>query len=602
MQVEHRRDPRPHRGHVLPVLGVEAVAQLHLHQGQRQRHGVQRRADVVGQGGDQVVAAALSHGHLRILGGGVGEDRLLHRTEQDGVDGAGLGVPRPGPQHLGGEGPDRLLEQGVLPQQGGQADPLPLAGGGVLPGLGHHRGRRLPFEAPDQPVEEQREVAGQVGVGEPLGLGGLPADGQHPEPQHVVAVGHQDVGQGHRGSCSVFIVRPTRFVSSPRMASGVRRLDQMVIEARLPGPRHVGLLAPAGQRHDQRPPGTRAAPAAAWPPRCRPSPAARCPAGRPRGGTPRPRPGPPGRRGRPAPPARTASPAAGPGSWRRPRCRPPPGCGGGAACRPAPRRSVPRPVARSARAAARTGQPDDELAALARPVAARRDRAAVHLDERPHQAQADPQPALGVAPVLPDLDEHVEDPGQHLGPRSRCPCPAPARPTSPPSGSTASRIWPPGSVYLAELFSRFQRTCSSLVGSASSRIAPSGRATVSSVAALVDQGPGRLDGLADDRGQVHDLLLEFDLAPADAGHVHQVVDQAGQVDDLPLGHRPLGLEALAVAPGPLHQVQGVADRGQGVPQVRGPASPGTRPCGGRPPAAPPPTRFRLVMSVQAPTR
>ena len=222
MQVQDRRDPRPHRGQVLPVLGVEAVALLHLHHGQRQRHGVQRRADVVGQGGDHVVHPPPSVLHLRIPGGGVGEDRLLHRPEEDRVDGAGLGVPRPGPEHLGGEGPDRLLEQGVLPQQRGQADPLPLAGGGVRPGLGHHRGRRLPSEPPDQPVEQEGEVAGQVGVGEPLGLGGLPADGQHPEPEHVVAVGDQDVGQGHLGSSLVGGCRPRLGVQHDVTAPGPR--------------------------------------------------------------------------------------------------------------------------------------------------------------------------------------------------------------------------------------------------------------------------------------------------------------------------------------------------------------------------------------------
>ena len=85
--------------------------------------------------------------------------------------------------------------------------------------------------------------------------------------------------------------------------------------------------------------------------------------------------------------------------------------------------------------------------------------------------------------------------------------------TSPPSGSADRAIRPPGSVYLAALFSRFQRTCSSLVGS---RLQPDrlvGQGDGQLVAALVDQGPGRLDRLVDDRGQVHDLPVQVDLAP-----------------------------------------------------------------------------------------
>ena len=140
--------------------------------------------------------------------------------------------------------------------------------------------------------------------------------------------------------------------------------------------------------------------------------------------------------------------------------------------------------------------------------------------------------------------------------------------TSPPSGSTDSRIRPPGSVYLAALFSRFQRICSSLVGSASSRIAPVGQGDGQLVAALVDLGPGRLDRLPDDRGQVHDLPVQLDLAPVDPGDVHQVVDQPRQVDDVAARPSP-ARPPSAVAVRPPHQVQRVADRGQGVAQLVG---------------------------------
>ena len=58
------------------------------------------------------------------------------------------------------------------------------------------------------------------------------------------------------------------------------------------------------------------------------------------------------------------------------------------------------------------------------------------------------------------------------------------------------------------------------------------------VLALVDEGPGRLDGRGDDRGQGHRLQAEPDLAPGDPGDVEQVVDQPGHEPDLLLDDRP----------------------------------------------------------------
>ena len=195
----------------------------------------------------------------------------------------------------------------------------------------------------------------------------------------------------------------------------VDRLDQVMVEARLPGPAAGRTPGPSRSAPPGASPRTRAGAAAAWRPRSRPSPACRCRAGRPRAGTPRRRRAPRGRRGRPGPPGRRASSAAWPGSSPRPRCRPRPGCGGGAS--PGAGRVDASARYRLAGAASARG-----------PAGGRRTRcpcpalrcAAATLPpcistRRPDQAQADPQPPLGAVRAVADLDEHLEDPGQHLG-------------------------------------------------------------------------------------------------------------------------------------------------------------------------------------------
>src|SRR6185369_11986379 len=57
---------------------------------------------------------------------------------------------------------------------------------------------------------------------------------------------------------------------------------------------------------------------------------------------------------------------------------------------------------------------DDELAALARPVALRLDPAAVQLDEAAHQRQAEPEAALRTDARALHLGEGLEDLRQHL--------------------------------------------------------------------------------------------------------------------------------------------------------------------------------------------
>ena len=63
----------------------------------------------------------------------------------------------------------------------------------------------------------------------------------------------------------------------------------------------------------------------------------------------------------------------------------------------------------------RERQPHHELAAAAGAGAARRDAAAVHLDQAAHQRQADAQAALRAAVARIGLHEHVEHARQRLG-------------------------------------------------------------------------------------------------------------------------------------------------------------------------------------------
>ena len=51
---------------------------------------------------------------------------------------------------------------------------------------------------------------------------------------------------------------------------------------------------------------------------------------------------------------------------------------------------------------------------------------------------------------------------------------------------------------------------------------------------LLDERPDGLDGLVEDRRGVDDLRPEADLAAGDPGDVEQVVDEPGEVLDLPL--------------------------------------------------------------------
>ena len=94
------------------------------------------------------------------------------------------------------------------------------------------------------------------------------------------------------------------------------------------------------------------------------------------------------------------------------------------------------------------------------------------------------------------------------------------------------------------------------------------------------------------------LRRSSDLAPHDAGHVEQVVDQPDEVADLPLDHRPRDPSTVAGSTPAASAFAARCGSGRAGCAARGPASPGTRPCGGRLPAA----RERAARAGRRPRR
>ena len=273
-----------------------------------------------------------------------------------------------------------------------------------------------------------------------------------------------------------------------------------------------------------------------------------------------------------------------PGSWRRRRCRPRPGCDG-----PTARPSAPDPAPRRRSAAVRPrqrgqgGQAERELAAPSRPFAVGRDGPAVHLDQRLDQAEADPQPALRPVRAVLGLDEHLEDVGEHLGhdPDARVPDPHDGLAALSP-GLQADQ--PPR---LGVLDGVVQQVPEDLlqprrVGLQQDRLVR--ERDGQRVPALLERRPDRLDRTLDDRGEAHDLLAELDLPLGDPGDVHAGRRPAGP------GGPPAARPSPARPRARRHRRPGTSSgagrsgSGPGGCAARGPASRGTRPSGDRPPA------------------
>src|SRR5580700_6055609 len=72
------------------------------------------------------------------------------------------------------------------------------------------------------------------------------------------------------------------------------------------------------------------------------------------------------------------------------------------------------------------------------------------------------------------------------------------------------------------------------------------------------------DRLSDDRGQLHQFVAKFDLAPTDARYVQEIIDQSLEVLDLPLDHREFPLGPRFARPRLLEQINSSLDWSQGV--------------------------------------
>src|SRR5262245_9036161 len=77
--------------------------------------------------------------------------------------------------------------------------------------------------------------------------------------------------------------------------------------------------------------------------------------------------------------------------------------------------------------------------------------------------------------------------------------------------------------------------------------------------ALLEQGPSGLDSVPDDGHQVEALFAEHNLASRKSRHIQQVVDQSGQMQDLPFHHVPDVFDIGAGSTGLLQDVKSVAN-------------------------------------------
>ena len=83
---------------------------------------------------------------------------------------------------------------------------------------------------------------------------------------------------------------------------------------------------------------------------------------------------------------------------------------------------------------------------------------------------------------------------------------------------------------------------------------------------LFDERPHGLDGVPEDGPRIDDFLAELNLALSDAGDVQEVLDEVGEVLDLPGGDVPAPFEVLPRARAGRER-DGVPDGGQRVPQL-----------------------------------
>ena len=87
------------------------------------------------------------------------------------------------------------------------------------------------------------------------------------------------------------------------------------------------------------------------------------------------------------------------------------------------------------------------------------------------------------------------------------------------------------------------------------------------MAVSIDDRAAGLHGVGDDHGHIDHFLLEPDLAPGDPGDLQQIVHKLRQLLDLVVDHVASPAKGRVFRPALLHDLDGVADRGQGIAQL-----------------------------------
>ena len=192
--------------------------------------------------------------------------------------------------------------------------------------------------------------------------------------------------------------------------------------------------------------------------------------------------------------------------------------------------------------------------------------AAMHLDQAPHQRQADAEPALRAVDGAADLAEHLEHAGQCI---AGDPDPGVAdhhhglfsfTPHRQPDAAARRRVLGGVVEQVGHHLGNAGR-----VGVHQQRLVR--HIHLQRMLAGLDQRQAGLDRAGQDGAQVGALALEFELAAADAGDVEQVVDQVHHVADLALHHFPDLAHRRRIVAAQAHHRQAVADRRQRITQL-----------------------------------
>ena len=192
----------------------------------------------------------------------------------------------------------------------------------------------------------------------------------------------------------------------------------------------------------------------------------------------------------------------------------------------------------------------------------------MHVDQAPHEGQSDSQSSLGPVERAIDLCEHLEDPGQHV---RRDADAVVAHPhdhrVSLPLGREPDL--PAALGVLGRIIEQVQKDLGqpNEVGIERHRLVR--QVDDQLVAVLVDHGPACFDGALEHLGQIDALFSQLDFSAADPRQVEQVVDQVDHLLHLAVDDRFARLEGRRIVAGNPHDLQGIADGGEGIPQLVG---------------------------------